>query len=144
MYACIDFYGAYTYSGLVRQVSRFITVSVSAQGTCRILDSTGFMGGGKTYPKTRETAALRRGIQKASHTKQSHVSSECVTAKFFFAPGQDLFNFWCYEVRPSDLLTLYLLPGNIHYGVNENFTVYTQYISRPHKNILCNCQTDFT
>ena len=30
MYACMDFYGAYSYSGLVRQASRFITVSVSA------------------------------------------------------------------------------------------------------------------
>ena len=30
MYVCMDFYGAYNYSGLVRQVSGFIMVNVSA------------------------------------------------------------------------------------------------------------------
>ena len=38
---CMGFYGAYNCSGLVRQVSRFINVSVSAQGTCR-LSKAGF------------------------------------------------------------------------------------------------------
>ena len=47
MYVCMGFYGGYNYSGLVRQVSGFITVSVSAKGSCRILDSTGFRGGVK-------------------------------------------------------------------------------------------------
>ena len=68
MYVCMGIYGAYNYLGLVRQVSGFITVSVSAWGTCRNLDSTGFKGGGKPRSKTRETAAQRRAIQKASRT----------------------------------------------------------------------------
>ena len=50
--------------GLVRQLSGFITVSVSEYGTCRILDSTGFKGGEQPRPKTSETAALWRGIHK--------------------------------------------------------------------------------
>ena len=53
----MGFYGAYNYSGLMRQVSGFITVSACAQGTCRNLDSTRFKGRGKLRPKTRETAA---------------------------------------------------------------------------------------
>ena len=56
---CAGFYGAYGYSGLVRQVSRFFNVGVSAFGTCRNLDSLGFKGGGKPRPETPETAALR-------------------------------------------------------------------------------------
>ena len=60
-----EFYGAYNYSGLVRQASGFMNVSISAQGTCRILDSTRFKCGGKPCPTTRETAVLRRGIQKS-------------------------------------------------------------------------------
>ena len=64
----MGFYGAYNYSGLVRQVSGFIIVGVSAGGPFRNLDSTGFKGGRKPCPKTRETAALRRGIPKASRT----------------------------------------------------------------------------
>ena len=55
-------YGPYSYSGLVRQFKGFFTVS--AYGTCRILDSTGSKGGAKPCLETRETAALRRGIQK--------------------------------------------------------------------------------
>ena len=51
------FYGAYNYSGLVRLVSSFINVSVSAQGTCRM--TAGFKDGRKPCSKTRETAALR-------------------------------------------------------------------------------------
>ena len=35
---CMCFYGAYNYSGLVRQVSGFSNVSFSAPGTCRFLD----------------------------------------------------------------------------------------------------------
>ena len=38
MYVCMCFYGAYNYSGLVRQVSGFGNVSVSALGTCFSLD----------------------------------------------------------------------------------------------------------
>ena len=52
-------------SGLVRQVSGFTTVSVSAWGTGRNLESTGFNGGGKSCPKTRQIAALQRSIQRA-------------------------------------------------------------------------------
>ena len=61
----MGFYGAYDCTSVGRQVSRFITVSVSAKDTCRILDC--WMGGGKPCPQTRETAALRRGIRKAPH-----------------------------------------------------------------------------
>ena len=68
MYVCMGFYGTYNYSGLVRQVPGFITVSVSAWGTCRNLDSIGFKDGGKPHPRTCETAALQKGIQKASRT----------------------------------------------------------------------------
>ena len=126
-----------------RTSSRDSILSVSVPRVYVVFSTAGLMT--EESPGTRISAALRRGIQKTSHTKQSHVSSECVTAKFFFAPGQDLFNFWYYEVRPSDLLTLCLLLRNGNCGVNANYTVYTQclIISRRHKNILCNCQTDF-
>ena len=33
-----------------------------------VFPTAGFKGGGKSCPKTRENAALRRGIQKASRT----------------------------------------------------------------------------
>ena len=62
------FYGAFDYYGLVRQVSGFSNVSVNALDTCRILDSTGFKGGGKPCLKTHETTELQRGIQRASRT----------------------------------------------------------------------------
>ena len=70
MYVCIyGFYDAYNYSGLVRQVSGFVSASVSAQDTCHSLHSTGFKGEEKPCSKARETTALRRGIQKASRTQ---------------------------------------------------------------------------
>ena len=62
MYVSMGFYSAHNYSGLVRQASGFITVTVSKYGTCRILHSTGFKGGGKPCLKTRETAVLRSDI----------------------------------------------------------------------------------
>ena len=61
------FYGAYNYSGLVRQVSGFSNV-VSARRVHVVLWTAGFKGGGKPCRKTRETAALRRGIQETSRT----------------------------------------------------------------------------
>ena len=73
----MGYYGAYNYSGLVRQVSGLINVSGSAKGAC-IPESTGFKDGGKPCPKTRETAALRRGIQKASRTLLGHHSSNLI------------------------------------------------------------------
>ena len=65
------FYGAYNCYGIVRQVSGFSTISVGAQDSCRIhvvFLTAGFKGGEKPCPKTRETAALRLGIQKASRS----------------------------------------------------------------------------
>ena len=63
-----EFYGAYNCYGLMRKLSELKSVSVSAGGPFRNLDSTGFKGGRKPCPKTRETAALRRGIPNASRT----------------------------------------------------------------------------
>ena len=63
------FYGAYNYSGLVRQVSRFSNV-VSVRRVHVVLWTAGFKGGGKPCRKTRETAALRRGIQETSRTSE--------------------------------------------------------------------------
>ena len=59
------FYGAYNYSGLVRQVSEFSNV-VSVRRVHVVLWTAGFKGGGKPCRKTRETAALRRGIQETN------------------------------------------------------------------------------
>ena len=68
MCVCVyGFYGAYNYSGLVRQVSGFSNV-VSVRRVHVVLSTAGFKGGGKPCHKTRETAALWRGIQKASRT----------------------------------------------------------------------------
>ena len=60
------FYGAYNYSGLVRQVSGFSNV-VSVRSVHVVLWTAGFKGGGKPCLKTRETAALRRGIYPISY-----------------------------------------------------------------------------
>ena len=66
MCVCVyGFYGAYNYSGLVRQVSGFSNV-VSVRRVHVVLWTAGLKGGGKPCRKTRETAALRRGIQERS------------------------------------------------------------------------------
>ena len=62
MHECMCFYGPYNYSALVRQVSGFSNV-VSVRRVHVVLWTAGFKGGGKACLKTRETAALRRGIQ---------------------------------------------------------------------------------
>ena len=59
---CMCFYGAYNYSGLVRQVYDLV-MSVTVRKVHVVLWTAGFKGGGKPCRKTRETAALRRGIQ---------------------------------------------------------------------------------
>ena len=61
------FYGAYNCSGLVRQ-SQDLVMSVSVRRVSVVFSTAGFKGGGKPCRKTRETAALRRGIEKASRT----------------------------------------------------------------------------
>ena len=86
---CVYAYGACYYYGLVRQVSRFIIVSVSVYCVpympSLILDShshivvfvfsiTGFKGEGKQPYKTPETAGPRAGIQQAS---RSSLGSRC-------------------------------------------------------------------
>ena len=68
LFVCLyGFYGAYNYSGLVRQVSGLSNV-VSVRRVHVVLWTAGFKGGGKPCLKTRETAALRRGIQETSRT----------------------------------------------------------------------------
>ena len=52
------FFGVYYFCDLVRQVSGFIIVSVSAYGTCRI---AGFKGGGK--PCLKACIALNLPVQ---------------------------------------------------------------------------------
>ena len=81
----MGFYGAYSYSCLVRQVSGLSNVSDSAYGISDVSDlvasvtvptrtvhvvlsTAGLKSGGKPCHKTRETAALRRTIQKTLHT----------------------------------------------------------------------------
>ena len=61
------FYGAYNYSGLVRQVSGRSNV-LSMRRIHVVLSPAGFKGGEKPCRKTRETAAQRRGIQETSRT----------------------------------------------------------------------------
>ena len=68
MYVCMGFDGVYNYPGLVRQVSGFITVSVSALGTCRNLDPTRLKGGRKPRLRARETTALRRDLTHIRHS----------------------------------------------------------------------------
>ena len=48
--------------------SQDLVMSVSVRRVHVVFSTAGFKGGGKTCPKTRETAALRRGIQDASRT----------------------------------------------------------------------------
>ena len=48
--------------------SQDIVMSVSVRRVRVVLSTPGFEGGGKPCRKTRKTAALRRGIQKASRT----------------------------------------------------------------------------
>ena len=59
--------GAYNCYGLVDQVMIYF-LSVSVGRVNFVFSIAGFTGGGKPYPKTRETATLRRDIQKASRT----------------------------------------------------------------------------
>ena len=100
-YVCtIGFCGAYDYSGLERQVSGFITVSVSASGTCRMLDFTAFKDVGNPCPKTRETAAQRRGIQKATRTWLGSNPSHWCSSSQLYQP--------CYpSVLKRSLMSLY-------------------------------------
>ena len=65
MYVFIDLYSVYNCSGLAR--SGFSTVTVSVRRAHVVLSTAGFKGGGKSN-EARESAALPRGIQKASHT----------------------------------------------------------------------------
>ena len=44
-------------------------VSVSGRRVHVVFSSVGIKGGGKPYPKARETAALWRSIQTATHTQ---------------------------------------------------------------------------
>ena len=61
------FYGAYNCYSLVFQISGFITVSEVSR--ILVVHSTaGYQAGGKPCRKTRETAALRRSIQKTLST----------------------------------------------------------------------------
>ena len=64
---CMCFYGAYNYSGLVRQFSGF-SIVLSVRRVHVVLSTAGFKDGGKPCRKTRKTAALRRGIQRTSRT----------------------------------------------------------------------------
>ena len=45
-----------------------IFLSVSGRGVHVVISTAGFKGGGKPCPKTHETTALQRDIQKASRT----------------------------------------------------------------------------
>ena len=57
-------------------------MSVSVRRVCRVLKSTVFKGGGKPCRKTRETATLRRGIQKAPCTQlDSDPSRWCTSSE---------------------------------------------------------------
>ena len=67
MYACIGFMALIT--ALVFGVrSQDFVLSVSVRRVHVVSSTAGFRGGGKPCSKTSEKAALRKGIQKASHT----------------------------------------------------------------------------
>ena len=62
---CVGFMAIIAAMGLCAR-SQDLVQSVSVRRVHVVLLTAGFKGDGKPYPKTRETAALRRGIQKAS------------------------------------------------------------------------------
>ena len=55
--------------------SQDLVMYVSGRRVHVVFSTAGFMGGGKSRRKTRETAALRRGIQRASCTFQNATAS---------------------------------------------------------------------
>ena len=58
--------------------------SVSAHRVRVVFSTAGFKGKGKPRPKTRETAALRRGIQKASRSEPgSDPSHWCTSSRLY-------------------------------------------------------------
>ena len=60
-------------------------MSVSVRRVYVLFLSVGFKNGGKLCPKTRETTALQRGIQKASRTLKLAVGVRNVTANAMLA-----------------------------------------------------------
>ena len=60
--------------------SQDLEMSVSVRRVHVVFSTSGFNGGGKPCRKTRETASLRRGIQKASRTQPaSNPSHRCAS-----------------------------------------------------------------
>ena len=66
MYAHMGFMALITALALCGRTQDSL-LSVSERRVHVVFSTAGFKGGGKLCPWTREIAALRRGIQKASH-----------------------------------------------------------------------------
>ena len=66
-YECIGFM-AFTTARVLCTRSQNSLLPVSVRRVHVVFSTAGFKGGGKPCSKTRETAALQRGILKASHT----------------------------------------------------------------------------
>ena len=66
LYACV--FMALITALVLCASSQDLVMSVSVRRIHVVLSTAGFKGGGKPCPKTRETAALQRSIQKTSRT----------------------------------------------------------------------------
>ena len=84
-YVCIGFMVLITALVLCTRYQDLV-MSMSVRRVHVVFLTAGFKGGEKPCPKTRETTALKRGIQKASRTSPgSHPGHRCTSLQLYLS-----------------------------------------------------------